>query len=575
MCFPLYAINNKAPVAQPSKLPEIHLLVDVSGSMRQTDPENLRAKAINMFIYLIKQKALMQIQTFSTETDLMLPLQQVTAEYHKQYRNKRGLISSNGAWTDIDSAINQANTSWGLGKRVIVLLTDGAVDLGSEFRTKQSRNKLTESTLRLLQKAKVRVFTIGFSSKADKDLLANLAAKTNGLSEIVNTSNDLDNVLYSIFTAIIKVDGTPIDTNEDSTRSINIDKNINELTLIFKKTEDISKLFLINPKQKKKAIQELSNKEVSTEHYLVVTIEKPTSGKWILMGPKQEIERAIILTDLNLISNFTSGTYFQGESVPINSYFTLQDKRLSTPLIIDQSQVTAVLQSKQNQYTDKLSHEGNGEFKTKLSIDKPVGHYQLLLNAKNIFFSRQLQFVVDIHESPITIQITNKTYSLTLVRNDLIKEDSVSVSAEVEQSPFIVQALKNNSSWELDLYTLCSNPSFVKQATIWFRAKTVSGRGITLKSKIPEGSCPFSEQFSSELPSVQLTQPSLLQQIPKERKAIEQKSDEKGISWLTYSLLLLLTIIIAFIMWALWLEIKCRRNIERIKTELESETKNE
>ena len=170
--FPLHAADKSVPVGSTSQLPEIHMLVDVSGSMKLTDPQNLRVKAIKMFIFLIKQKALMQIQTFATTTQLMMPLKPVSTEFQNQYNIKSYQINSIGAWTDIEAAVNKANQSWGLGNKVIIILTDGAVDLGEEFRTNQSRNKLRESVLLNLQKNGVRVFTVGFSKEADKILPA-------------------------------------------------------------------------------------------------------------------------------------------------------------------------------------------------------------------------------------------------------------------------------------------------------------------------------------------------------------------------------------------------------------------
>ena len=267
----LYAANKIPPPASPA-LPEIHLLVDISGSMKKTDPQNLRTKAINMFVYLIKNKASMQIQTFATDTQTMIPFKLVDANFQNEYKQKNYQISSNGQWTDIDGAINTANHSWGLGKKIIVLLTDGDVDLGNEFRTKQSKNKLAESTIANLNKSGVRVFNIGFSKNADKELLDNLALKTNGLSQVVNESKDLDNVLYAIFTAIITVNGTPIEVDKDSSRVITIDKNIHALTLILKKTNTISLLFLSDPKGRKKNVEALSKKDVSTANYLFIDI---------------------------------------------------------------------------------------------------------------------------------------------------------------------------------------------------------------------------------------------------------------------------------------------------------------
>ena len=242
---------------------------------------------------LVKQKALMQIQTFAADTQLMLPLKPVTGSFQNEYNKKSYKISSNGQFTDIDGAVNQANRAWGLGKKIIILLTDGAVDLGSKFRTAQSKNKLAESTLKSLHQNGVRVFTIGFSKNADKALLDNLALKTNGLSQVVNESNDIDNVLYSIFTAIITVNGTPVTVDKDSSRTIKIDKNIHALTLILKKTGSISQLFLMDPKGRKKNIVDLSNKDASTTNYLFVDINNPIAGKWILTGLSKKLSEQL------------------------------------------------------------------------------------------------------------------------------------------------------------------------------------------------------------------------------------------------------------------------------------------
>lgn len=66
--IPLLAVHMSESIlyAEPfsSQKPEIHLLVDVSGSMKKTDPQNLRVPAIKMFLYLINQKAVLSITKF-------------------------------------------------------------------------------------------------------------------------------------------------------------------------------------------------------------------------------------------------------------------------------------------------------------------------------------------------------------------------------------------------------------------------------------------------------------------------------------------------------------------------------
>ena len=178
-----------------------------------------------------------------------------------------------------------------------------------------------------------------------------MAVKTNGISQAVNDSKDLDNVLYSIFTAIINVNGTPLNTDKDSSRNIKIDKSIHALTLIFKKTDSISKLFLTDPKGRKKNIETLSKKDISTDNYLFVDINEPIPGKWTLTGPKQEIERAIILTDVTLISNFISGSYFQGEIVSLDCHFTQLGETITSPIIIENTKVNAKFESNNKNYS--------------------------------------------------------------------------------------------------------------------------------------------------------------------------------------------------------------------------------
>lgn len=570
----LIAADQK-PTAEPlPSLPEIHLLVDISGSMKKTDPQNLRVKAINMFIYLIKQKALMQIQTFATTPQLMMSLKPANQAFQNEYLQKKNQITSNGQWTDIDKAINQANQGWKLGQKNIILLTDGAVDLGVEFRTKQSRSKLTESTLLALQQKGVRVFTVGFSKEADKSLLDNLAAKTNGLSQVISSANELDNVLYSMFTAIISVNGTPIDTNKDSSRSIQIDKSIHELTLILKKTEGIANLFLTDPKGLKRNVVTLSQKNNSTPNYVFISVENPIPGKWLLTGPKQEIERAIILTNVNLVSNFTSGAYFQGEIISLKAHFTQQGKMLTSPIIIENTQVSALLEGSIKNYNYKIPYTDNGVFKKTLTIDYPVSFYRLILKAQSQFLSRELQFVIDVGESPVKTTIENATYNLKLTRTDLIKEDTVTVNLTIENAALVLDGIKTSEGWQVDLSPLCSNPSSIDEARINFKGKTVSDRKVKLKLKLPANVCSDQSQFISELSAIKWIDPSLIIPIYSKFFKVEKKSTIY-ISILFYLIIILLLIVNSLIIGALYIYKKQEKKIILIKKQLQTESNHE
>lgn len=574
-CAQINATNNSKSLQPKSQLPEIHMIVDISGSMKKTDPLNLRAKAIGMFLYLIKQKALVQIHVFSTNTHLLLPLQLATNQYQSQYRKKSVFITSDGEWTDIEEALENANQDWRNSRRIIILLTDGNVDLGSKYKTHQSKSKLIEGVLQRLRKEGVRVFSIGFSKFADKNVLDNLAFKTNGLSYVVTGSKEIDSVLYSIFTAIINPDGTPINQDKDLNRSITIDKNISDLTLIFKKTKQISRLYLIDPKGRKRSIQQMSKAAgISSTNFLFLNIKNPLVGKWILTGPKQEVERAIILTDVRLTSNFNSGTYFQGEAINIECFLTLAGVKMLTAVVIDNTSVRGIIQNKHKKYSYKFTLDDKGVFNTQFNIHFPKDRYQLVLDAKNNFFERQLEFVIDVQDSPLDISVKEDLLIVKLRRNDLIDESTVALSFNIGKETLKFLSFKSSSNWSMDLKTLCSNPSLLKKGSIQFKANTVSGRPFTLELDLPTNACSTLGQFISQTPIFELPQESKLIKVP--NLSISNKEElHFNYPRIIYFLHLLLFVLVALFAWVMYKNMSYDEKIKRIKDQLKFEKKYE
>ena len=466
--------------------PEIHLLVDVSGSMKETDPANLRVSAIKMFIYLIKQKAEMSVSTFSTETNKIIPAAPVDDKFATLFMSKKNTIASDGAWTNIETALINANQSWRSGNKIIILMTDGHIDLQYDAVSAASKDRLIRDVIPNLQHGKVRVFNVGFSANADKSLLDTISARTNGISQIVRSSKDLDSTLYNIFTAIIKINGTAIKKNKDATRSIQIDKNINNLTLIFKKNENISKLYLTNPEGKKSAVIDLNQKNVSTADYDFIDIKKPTPGTWVLAGPEQDIERAIILTDVKLQSNFSSGSYFQNEVVPMTAYLEEEGKILDKPAVLDNMEMGLQVSDATNHYTYKIPYTRDGKFEKALYFNMVVGHYNLVLAAQNKYLSRQLQFIIDLMPFPFVSTLHDSLFSLQLNRPDLIDPQAISIKTEMDhvELDIPIVAQQNNTMWGIDFSSICQIKKPNQKAFVTVQGKIVNSRAVVFRIPI-------------------------------------------------------------------------------------------
>lgn len=508
--IPVYAEPGKKTEApsNSAQAPEIHLLVDVSGSMKKTDPQNLRVKAIKMFTYLIKQKASMGIQVFAKKTDELLSAAPVTQSFQSALNKKTYKITSDGAWTDIDGALNAANQGWHSDKKVIVLLTDGTLDLGSESLTKASRDKLTQSTISTLEKDGVRVFSIGFSNDADKKLLNDISVKTNGLSNVVLSANDLDTLLYTIFTAIVPANGTPLTTNKDTSRSINIDKNIHDMTLVFKKGAGINSLYLTDPKHSKKSVLELTSKDISTLNYSFINIQNPITGEWILSGPAQEIERALILTDINLISNFQSGVYFEGESLLLSAHLEDKGATITSPLFLEHMMMIVNLNNKAEHYSYNLSNKSEGLFKKKMTLSIPKGNYSAVILAKNESFSREIQFIIDVYDIPFKSELTSSSSTLLkLINPELIKSDATMVQVLLDKKVLDLPVIKASNSWEVDLKSLCSKLNDRSTLFLKVDTETIAGRAVHFKMPIALNFCPQ--------PVLESTIPQIIQKKPK------------------------------------------------------------
>ena len=228
-------------------------------------------------------------------------------------------------------------------------------------------------------------------------------------------------------------------------------------------------------------------------------------------------------------------------------HFSQLGEIISSPIITENTNVNAQFESNTKNYSYKIPYEDMGVFRKKITIHHPVGFYRIILAADNKFLSRELQFVIDIYESPIKVSNSDYKYNLKLVRTDLLKEDTVSVNLKFKSSPLILETQKSDGEWTIDLFTVCSNPSLLKDAHVYFTGKTINERLVKLRLSLPDNICSNGEQFKSEIPTVQLASPSLIQKIPIQKEKIEKKKNSLLFTILLYSIIILLLITITLI----------------------------
>src|SRR5690606_39875363 len=89
-CSP--AIQAAAPLSGVPA-PEVRLLVDISGSMKQNDPNNLRRPALNLVARLLPDGSRAGVWTFGRMVNPLIPLAPVRSEEHtSELQSRENLV---------------------------------------------------------------------------------------------------------------------------------------------------------------------------------------------------------------------------------------------------------------------------------------------------------------------------------------------------------------------------------------------------------------------------------------------------------------------------------------------------
>ncbi len=113
--------------------PDLRLLIDISGSMKAADPDNLRAPALELMVRLLPEGAKAGVWLFGEDVQLLVPHRVVDAQCKAQALAAISEIDNSGLRTNIPAALAAATYDFDRldpsYRTSIVLLTDGKVDV--------------------------------------------------------------------------------------------------------------------------------------------------------------------------------------------------------------------------------------------------------------------------------------------------------------------------------------------------------------------------------------------------------------------------------------------------------------
>lgn len=374
---------------------DVVLVIDSSGSMQKTDPLSLRVPAAKLFISLLDKDDRAGIVSFSDRGYLLSDLLSVGSEENREKLFAAAdRISADGLYTNLYEALNSGYTMLSSHKetdreKILILLSDGIMDVGSLDQDKILLDSITGSLTETLKKQAIRVYTIAFTEASDRKLLERISKRTNGFYNTALADKDLHGVFTSIFESLKSPEMVPVKGN-----SFVIDSSIEELTIVATKSDPDTEIQIISPSGESYS----SSGKYSgigwfvSENFDMITILKPLEGKWEILFSTGENNKAYVITDLKLQTDFDKMYAIFGEQMDVRIWLEREGARITEQQILDKIKVYIELTGPDGT-SSKLEafQKGDGIFLRSIT-PFTAGTYKMKFVAEGMTFSRAKSF---------------------------------------------------------------------------------------------------------------------------------------------------------------------------------------
>ncbi len=438
------------------RIPEVRVLIDVSGSMKTTDPKNLRQPALRLFVGVLPKNAKAGIWDFAQSANMKVKPGVVTDLWRKQARKSAARIHSRGLYTNIEAALKAATADWKKPnyrvQRNLILLTDGVVDVSKDKRKNAaSRERILKRILPRLKKAGVKIHTIALSKSTDEELLRTLSMATDGGFVQVDSADELERMFLRLFEKTSDVDTVPLKENK-----FKVDKSIRDFTvLIFRPPGKKNSTAVVSPSKKRFSYKQRprSIEWHQEKNYDLVSVSNPEQGEWSLDAEVDADNRVMIVTNLNLKVDSLPNNMMMGDELVIRSRLlqerkTITNKKLLSlmhfsvhPLLNDTKLPTVSLLDNGK---GKDSFAGDGVFSGTVGHFTKPGIYEVTLRVVSDTFNREIKHRLEVRGSPANIKVKKKLDKFeTTIRVDpsMLRTETVSIQLSLPdgQSQIIPQ----------------------------------------------------------------------------------------------------------------------------------------
>ncbi|MDH3219703.1 MAG: VWA domain-containing protein [Gammaproteobacteria bacterium] len=431
---------------------DFRIVIDVTDSMKQNDPQDRRVAALKLLNGLIPSGSQAGVWTFGRYVDMAVKWGRVDDGWRKQADLGAARINSSAELTNIENALARASVGWeraaGKSRRILLLLTDGKVDISVDpDKNEKSRARVLSENLAALKKAAVQVHSIALSNATDEVLLKRLAVETGGSFTLAQSADELHKLFYRVFERAVHPDMIALQDKQ-----FQVDPGISEMTLLIFRGDANPPTILIPPDSP--AISEIKPRGArwrSGAGFDLVTVARPEPGSWRIDAEMDADSRILVVSDLRLavdgipafgepedVLSVAAELFDRDGKIRKNSYLRFVDFSL-THIDVDGSATNHAL-------THTSLREDKGRFLHELAAELSEGTHGFVVSATGRSFNRSKRFEMQV-QRPIEIVVDTLkkpgVYELRLrARAEYLKPHGLVAEVEIEAPDGLRESLR-------------------------------------------------------------------------------------------------------------------------------------
>ncbi|WP_049632130.1 VWA domain-containing protein [Cellvibrio sp. pealriver] len=397
---------------EPAKpLPaDVRVIIDISGSMKKTDPENLRKPAVDLIARLMPDNSKSGLWTFGQSVNMLVPHQVVDQSWRNLGAQKSASINSVAMFTNIGAALEKATEDYETPsadyRRNIILLTDGVVDISQEAVVNlNERKRILTELLPRLKNADYRIHTIALSSDADQELMKKLSIATDGIFEVADTADELMSTFLRIFDQAVPAERVPLDEN-----GFLVDASIKEFTALIFRRAEVPATVIVAPDGKEYSTTDPKNNVnwYRTDKYDLITVQQPLTGQWKVKTEMAPGSRITVVSNLQLVMQPPKSNIRSGQTLGLVYSFQENGSTITNKDFLGLLTAKALVSSRGSVETREvdltLPAPDDGVFKHELAGFEEQGEYDVSVLIDGKTFKREYIHHLNITDSAFVLE---------------------------------------------------------------------------------------------------------------------------------------------------------------------------